>query len=97
MALARTTDPITSHQAARDAERRGVAAAHRLLCLAQVTRHPGLTAAEIALGTGLERHAPSRRLPELRDDGLVVNGPIRICAVKGRRSLTWIPAQEAMP
>lgn len=97
MALARTSDPITSHQAARDAERRGVAAAHRLLCLAQVTRHPGQTAAEIAQGTGLERHAPSRRLPELRDDGLVVNGPIRICRVKGRRSLTWIPAQEATP
>jgi hypothetical protein len=74
-----------------------VAAAHRLLCLAQVTRHPGLTAAEIALGTGLERHAPSRRLPELRDAGLVINGPIRLCAVKGRRSLTWIPAPEIAP
>ncbi len=97
MALARTTDPITSHQAARDAEHRGVAAAHRLLCLAQVTHQPGLTAAEIAEATGLERHAPSRRLPELRDAGLVVNGPIRLCAVKGRRSLTWNPAMEATP
>jgi CRP-like cAMP-binding protein len=97
MAHARTTDPSTSHEAARDAERRGVAAAQRLLCLAQVTRHPGQTAAEVAEGTGLERHAPSRRLPELRDAGLVVNGPIRICTVKGRRSLTWIPTQEAQP
>jgi hypothetical protein len=97
MARARTTDPTTSHQAACDAERRGVAAAHRLLCLAQVTRHPGQTAAESAQGTGLERHAPSRRLPELRDQGLVANGAIRICRVKGRRSLTWFPQQEIAP
>jgi CRP-like cAMP-binding protein len=97
MARTRTADPITSHEAARDVERRGVAAAQRLLCLAQVTRHPGQTAAEIVAGTGLERHAPSRRLPELRDAGLVTNGPVRICAVQNRRSLTWIPSQEATP
>lgn len=97
MARTRTTVPITSHEAAREVERRGVAAAQRLLCLAQVTRHPGQTAAEIAAGTGLERHALSRRLPELRDAGLVTNGPIRICAVQHRRSITWIPAQETTP
>ena len=94
MARARSTDPRTSHAAARDAERRGVAAAHRLLCLAVVCREPGLTAAEIAARTGLERHKPSRRLPELRDDGLVVNGPTRRCSVQGRRSITWIPVPE---
>lgn len=93
MPLARTTDPITSHQAARDAERRGVAAAHRLLCLAAVRREPGLTAAEIATRVGLERHKPSRRLPELRDDGLVINGPSRLCSVQGRPSITWIPTE----
>lgn len=91
MANTRSTDPITSHQAARDAERRGVAAAHRLLCLAAVRREPGLTAAEIATRIGLERHKPSRRLPELRDDGLVINGPARPCSVQGRNSLTWLP------
>lgn len=93
MAHARTTDPSTSHQAAAAAERRGVAAAHRLLCLAAVTREPGLTAAEIAERVGLERHKPSRRLPELRDDGLVVNGPARLCSVQGRLSITWVPTE----
>lgn len=93
MAHARHTDPSTSHAAAAAAERRGVAAAHRLLCLAAVTRGPGLTAAEIAERVGLERHKPSRRLPELRDDGLVVNGPPRLCSVQGRLSITWVPTE----
>jgi predicted ArsR family transcriptional regulator len=97
MALARTADPPTSHAAASAIERSGIAAAHRARCLAAVRQSPGQTAAEIARVVGLERHAPSRRLPELRDAGLVVNGPIRICTVKGRRSLTWIPAQETQP
>ncbi len=97
MALARTADPPTSHEAASAIERSGIAEAHRLRCLAAVRQQPGQTAAEIARVVGLERHAPSRRLPELRDAGLVANGPIRICAVKGRRSLTWIPAQEVLP
>jgi hypothetical protein len=94
MANARITDPSTSHQAAAAAERRGVAAAHRLLCLASVTREPGLTAAEIAERVGLERHKPSRRLPELRDDGLVANGAARLCSVQGTRSITWLPVAE---
>lgn len=54
----------------------------------------GLTAAEIAERTGLERHAPSRRLPELRQAGAVRNGEIRVCTVRGRRSLTWFPTTE---
>ena len=94
MAHARNSDPSTSHAAAAAAERRGVAAAHRLLCLAAVTREPGLTAAEIATRVGLERHKPSRRLPELRDDGLVGNGPARLCSVQGTPSITWMPVAE---
>ncbi len=95
MAHARHSDPSTSHEAAVAAERHGRATAHRRLCLTQVSQQPGLTAAEIAERVGLERHAPSRRLPELRDDGLVINGPVRSCSVKGRRSLTWIPTAGA--
>lgn len=95
MARSRSTDPISSTLAADAIERSGVADAHRRICLAQVRARPGQTAAEIARAVGLERHAPSRRLPELRDAGLVINGPMRSCAVKGRRSLTWLPAEEA--
>ena len=92
MALARTTDLTTSHLAAHEAEASGRARAQRELCLAEVLKNPGKTAAEIAVATGLERHAPSRRLPELREAGLVTNGRSRICAVTGRLSITWFPA-----
>ncbi len=97
MANARLCDPPSSHAAAASIERSGVANAHRRLCLAQVQAHPGQTAAEIARAVGLERHAPSRRLPELREAGLVINGPMRICAVKGRQSLTWLPVRDGQP
>ena len=94
MAKSRWSDPHTSHEAAQEAESSGRARAHRETCLAEVRRNPGKTAAEIAKATGLERHVPSRRLPDLRDAGLVKNGEARVCGVTGRASLTWLPAQE---
>ncbi len=89
-ALARTHDPATSHLAARLVEIAGVAGSQRCLCLEEVRRRPGQTAAEIAIATGLERHIPSRRLPELRD-ALVRNGAVKICGVTHNRSMTWYP------
>lgn len=90
MAKSRTSDPVTSHMAAREAEKSGRAASHRAICLAQVNAHPGQTAAEIAVQAGLERHVPSRRLPELRHRGIIVNGKPRICTVTGRISMIWL-------
>jgi CRP-like cAMP-binding protein len=89
MILSRTTDPQTSREAAALMDATGTATAHRDACLAEVKRLPGQTAAEIAKALGLERHEPSRRLPELRQRGLVRNGTSRICAVQGHRSMTW--------
>lgn len=88
-AAARRTDPGTSHEAARSVEESGAASDQRARCLLAVRAHPGSTAAEIAAILGMERHAPSRRLPELRAAGLVKNGPARICRVVGRSSVTW--------
>jgi CRP-like cAMP-binding protein len=95
MTLTRTTDPDTSHEAARLMDTTGAAAAHRARCLQAVRLRPGSTAAEIAKATGLERHEPSRRLPELRTAGLVVNGASRICEVQGNRSMTWHPVEAS--
>lgn len=92
----RSKDPATSSEAARDIESSGVAHAQRALCLEAVRRKPGQTAAEIAVAVGLERHAPSRRLPELREAGLVTNGAPRTCAVMGRASITWYPRGETV-
>ncbi len=92
MALSRTADPDTSHVAAEMVEATGTAEAQRDTCLRIVQNEPGLTAAEIANKAGLERHVPSRRLPELRTAGLVRNGPKRMCWQTGNMSMTWEPA-----
>ncbi len=91
MARSRSTDPHTSRLAAEEVEASGNAQAQRDVCLTEVRNRPGSTAAEIAVATGLERHAPSRRLPELREEDLVTNGRSRICAVTRRLSMTWLP------
>jgi len=70
------------------------AASQRHLCLLEVWKAPGSTAAEIARAARLKRHVPSRRLPELRRAGRVRNGPARLCSVTGNRSLVWFPATE---
>lgn len=90
-AAARNTDPSTSFEAARKVERSGAADDQRAKCLEIVRLRPGLTAAEIADRTGLERHAPSRRLPELRRAGLVRDGEKRECTVMKSSAMTWWP------
>lgn len=94
MANARNSDPPTSRLAAIEAEISGRAQRQRTQCLQAVHESPGMTAAELADRIGLERHAPSRRLPELRTTGQIRNGEIRLCAMTGRMSLTWYPVVE---
>lgn len=91
VARSRNTDPRTSFAAALAVEASGGADTQRRRCLQIVRYRPGLTAAEVAELAGLERHVPSRRLPELREACLVSNGPARMCRVMRRRSLTWWP------
>lgn len=94
MALSRTSDPQTSHDAAELVESSGSAASHRAMCMDEVERQPGQTAAEIAKRLGLERHVPSRRLPELRPLQ-VYNGESRKCAETGNSSMTWFPTGKS--
>ena len=88
-ALTRASDPATSREAAANIAASGALAAQRETCLSAVRNEPGLTAAEIAVKVGYERHVPSRRLPELRNAGLVANGAARVCKVTGTNCLTW--------
>jgi len=69
-------------------------ASQRHRCLLEVWKRPGRTAAEVARAAGLRRHAPSRRLPDLRRCGLVRNGHRRTCAVTGHPGMTWFPCTE---
>jgi len=91
MRSARQTDPLSSHAAAKRSSR---ASAQRKACLEEVLKHPGKTAAEIAIATGLEPHCSSRRLPELRGAGVLKNGLQRHCSITQHLSLTWLPATE---
>ncbi len=67
--LARTTDPATSHVAAR-VNRRGRYSI-RQQCLLQLRSHPGQTAGQVGESTGLGHQKVWRRLSELKNDGLV--------------------------
>lgn len=92
VAASRNSDPYSSHLAAHEMEKKGNAQAQRQLCLKAVRESPGKTAAEIAVIVGLDRHAPSRRLPELKTAGLVEKGKATQCSVVGSSCLTWWPA-----
>lgn len=91
--MSRRFDPETSKIAARNAVKRGSAKYQREMCLMAVKRCPGLTAAEYAAGMGIERHIPSRRLPELRPE-FVRNGEKRLCTEQDALSMTWYPVEE---
>jgi DNA-binding transcriptional ArsR family regulator len=89
VASSRATDPTTSKEAAERVEASGAADCQRAKCLAVVRATPGMTACEIAEAAGIDRYAASRRLPELRKAGLVVNGLDRKCSVRGTNQMTW--------
>lgn len=83
--------PSTSQQA-RDRHRRsGRTAAQMETVLAAVRAAPGSTAGEIHIAAGLDRHAVSRRLPELERLGLVRRDTARACRVLHSSCLTWWP------
>lgn len=93
--LARREDADSSHAAADRMQASGALGRHRALVLEVVRAHPGLTSralweTEAGQATGLGRHEFARRLPDLRDRGLV-EGPKE----KGQ-PIRWWPV-EAMP
>ena len=92
--VARHDGPETSHRAAQRLNESRAVRTQREIVLAALIRNPGSTAAEIAELTGMKRHDPSRRLPEMRKAGLVTNGRERVCRVTGAESLTWLPLQS---
>lgn len=90
VAPSRSTDPETSRIAARRHEASGQATCNRERLLNEVCRGPGRTAAELCQRLdGIDQIEASRRLPELRDKGLVESRDPRECRVKGSRMMTW--------
>ncbi len=92
MAKSRYTDPATSVDAARLIEGSGKAALDRkALYLMIAEMHPRqMTAPELGVFCGVDRHNASRRLPELRDSGFIDQGDeSRRCEIQGTISMTW--------
>jgi predicted Rossmann fold nucleotide-binding protein DprA/Smf involved in DNA uptake len=80
--LARRTDPETSHEAAR----RAPSSEHRRLIVESLDRGPaGQT--EIARRTGLTVAQVSKRLCELRRDGVIVRVGVAMSASGGREAM----------
>lgn len=93
---ARTTDPSTSHEAARHVVDSGVQVHQQACAILAVRQNPALTSAELSAVTGLDRFMLARRLPEALADGLVLRGEARKCSVSGRRACTWLPQLSAV-
>lgn len=90
--IARRHDPVTSHEAAEKVTKSGSRATQQHAVLELVKSRPGNTSAELAVwGSNLGRHVIARRLPELREAGLVRNGEPTRCDVTGNRALSWWP------
>lgn len=93
---ARNSDPVSSHVAAAAITRSGVAQAQAQRVLAALQRFPGSTSAELAKSAQIERYAVARRLPELREEGLVdrrePTPDTKPCRVGGKRACRWYPA-----
>ena len=84
----RSSDPASSKMAAAEMERSGALGKQRQQVLEALRVHGPCTSAELAFRASLDRHAVARRLPELREMGLVFQGPIRNCSV-GRPAVEW--------
>jgi len=90
---ARTNDPITSHVAAEKVTGSGLRHTNMLAVIDAVRAHPGLTSAELAQYTQIERHEVARRLPEAARAHAVVKGDKRQCSLTGNLALTWWPTE----
>jgi len=89
--LARRTDPDTSRAAADTHDARGSRASHKRLLREALNASPGLTSAEYAARTGLDRHEAARRLADRRNDGDAEHGDKRQCNQCRKVCVTWKP------
>lgn len=93
-AIARRTDPLSSHAAAARVTASGARAIQKDRAYKAVCQWPGRTSYELAekIGGGLEsRYMLARRLPELAKDGRVERGGLRYCTVTGNLATVWHP------
>lgn len=93
--LARESDPITSHLAARDIVESGVFETQKEKVLALLEAYNDKygvapTSAELARWADLERVVTSRRLPDLEKTKRVKRHIFRTCTISKKLCTTWI-------
>ncbi len=88
--IAANADPASSHIAAREITESGLRGRQKREVL-EALRACGMqrTSAEVAYDSKLDRHMVARRLPDLREDGLVEQCEMHTCGVTGRKAVTW--------
>lgn len=89
---ARSSDPVTSHEAAAASVKSGSRDSQLTAVLAAVKMFPSSTSAELARNAKLDRHMVARRLPELETLGYVERGDTRTCSAStrpGLKAMTW--------
>ena len=91
--IARNTDPTTSRVGAAEVEASGRRQTHASACLAVIRRHPGKTAIELGVLTGLGHVRAQRRISDLFNRGLVIQGEPRRSS-SGRLAVTWWPVES---
>jgi hypothetical protein len=87
--VARDSDPVSSHLAAKEITGNGKRASQQRIALDAVLDHQGCTSLELSQTCALDRYQLARRLPELEEYGLVEKGPIRPCSIGKRPAVTW--------
>jgi hypothetical protein len=92
-ALARRTDPQSSHEAARQMTLTGMGFKQREEVLDLVRRFPGHTSLELAAlpCATLDRYQIARRTAELAKTNQIRAGATRTDYATGRPSVTWYP------
>lgn len=88
--IARRSDPVTSHEAAKDITASGQRSAMIGLALDVLKRFPGRTAKELEREAGGEDGSIRKRLNDLRHDGraVAVIVPPK-CSITGRSAQRW--------
>jgi len=89
-AVARRTDPVQSHAAARRVSRSGVAMGLMSQIIAVLSRCPGLTYREIAAEIPTAEAAEvMRRMTDKTGKKIFAKGAARKCRINGNEMATW--------
>ena len=90
-------DPFTSYESAEQLEESGRFQKQKSLVYRAIKARNGLTSAELANRMGVSRYLTARRLPDLMREGLVKQGPVRMCRATGRKCVTWFTSDMFGP